>query len=243
MKRIFTILILGLFIIECNYGQDFKKIDYQIDFGVSLTIPYKKTIEIWPDIENHPKTDYGSNLGYYLEFLISYNFKKKYAINSGLYYKYTSIKINDKIGYIENKGNLTSSYLNLPILIKYRFSNKIPVSISAGPYLGFMIRANEKGTSYIDTAGFTFEEPDPIIQTIEPIQTYDKDIKKDYTLIDFGLSVKIDYDFRLSKQLTGIILTRFDYGLKDVMTNDLVNNNIASNWKNYNILLGLGIRL
>ena len=149
MKQIYAILILGLLIFDNSFGQDFKKIDYQFDFGTTLTIPYKKSIEIWPEFDGHPKTDYSSAFGYYFELMISYHFNSKIAINSGFNYNYNTLKINDKIGLTENKGSLTSSYLNLPILVKYRLSNNIPISISAGPYLGLMISANEKGTSYL----------------------------------------------------------------------------------------------
>ena len=237
------ILILGLISFGEIYSQDFKKINYQLDFGTTLTIPYKNTIEIWPEFEGHPQTDYSTNFGYFLEALISYNLNSKYSISTGLNYNLTSLKINDKIGLTENKGNLTNSFLTLPVLIKYRLSDKIPITISAGPYLGLLISANEKGTSYIDTAGFIFADPDPILESIEPIQKYDTDIKKDYTSIDYGISIQLDYEIKLSQGLKGVILTRFNYGLKDVLTNDLVNNSSANDWKNYNFMIGFGLKL
>jgi hypothetical protein len=242
MKQILMLLILGLISLGEIYAQDFKKINYQFDFGTTLTIPYKRTIEIWPEIDNHPQTYYSSNFGYFLEVLISYNLNSKYSMTTGLNYNLTSLKINDKIGLFENKGNLTNSYLTFPVMIKCHLSEKIPITISAGPYLGLLISANEKGTSYIDTAGLVFAEPDPVIQ-IEPKQNYDTDIKKDYTSIDYGLSVQIDYEINLSCGLKGVILTRFNYGLKDVLTNDLVNNSSANDWKNYNLMVGFGLKL
>lgn len=154
----------------------------------------------------------------------------------------TSLKINDKIGLIENKGNLTNSYLTFPVLIKHRLSDKIPITISAGPYLGVLISANEKGTSYLDTAGLVFAEPEAVIQ-IEPTQKYDTDIKKDYTSIDYGLSIQLDYEISLSRGLKGVILSRFNYGLKDILSNDLVNNSSANDWKNYNLMIGFGLKL
>ena len=38
-------------------------------------------------------------------------------------------------------------------------------------------------------------------------------------------------------------MSRFNYGFKDVITNDLVNNNTANDWRNYNLMIGLGIKL
>ncbi|MGD9994277.1 MAG: porin family protein [Salinivirgaceae bacterium] len=242
MKQILMILILGQISLGEINAQDLKKINYQFDFGTTLTIPYKSTIEIWPEIDNHPQTDYSSNFGYFLEVLISYNLNSKYSISTGLNYNLTSLKINDKIGLIENIGNLTNSYLTFPVLIKCRLSDKIPITISAGPYLGLLISANEKGTSYIDTAGLVFAEPDPVI-LIEPTQKYDTNIKKDYTSIDYGLSIQLDYEISLSSGLKGVILSRFNYGLKYVLTNDLVNNSSAKDWKNYHLMIGIGLKL
>lgn len=240
MKHIF--IVLGILIVTNIFGQDFKKFDYQFDIGTTLTIPYKKTIEIWPEVDRHPQTNYSSDFGYFLECMISYNFNKKVAINSGLNYNYSSLGINDKLGFYESKGNLTSSYLHLPILFKYHVYDKI--TISAGPYLGLLISANESGTTYIDTTGFVaFGIHDPILDAIEPIQKYDKNIKNDYTAFDFGLSGQVDYELALGEKLIGVIFSRFNYGLKNVMTNDLANNNTATEWRNYNFMIGIGIKL
>ncbi|TCO09636.1 outer membrane protein with beta-barrel domain [Natronoflexus pectinivorans] len=237
------ILILGLFTIGEISAQDFKRINYQLDFGTTLTIPYKSTIEIWPEIDKHPHTDYSPNFGYFLEVMISYNLNRKYSINTGLNYNYTALGISDKIGLFENKGNLTNSYLTFPVLIKCRLSNKLPISISTGPYLSLLISANEKGTTYIDTAGFIFDDPDPLLESIEPIQKYNTDVKKNYSAIDYGISLQLDYDIKLSQRLNGVVLTRFNYGLKNVLTNDLVNNSSANDWKNYNFMIGFGVKL
>jgi hypothetical protein len=247
MKQILMILIFGLISLGEIYSQDFKKVNYQLDFGTTLTIHYKKTIEIWPEFEGYPQTDYSTNFGYFLEALISYDLNSKFSISTGLNYNLTSLKINGKISLFENKGNLTNSYLSFPVLIKFRLSDLLPITISAGPYLGLLISANEKGTSYIDTSGFIIAEPDPEFPSdpvfqLEPKKKYDSDIKKDYTSIDYGLSIQLDYEINLSHGLKGVILTRFNYGLKDVLTNDLVNNSSANDWKNYNLMIGFGLK-
>lgn len=239
MKSIFT--VLGILIMTNIFGQDFKKFDYQFDIGTTLTIPYKKTIEIWPEVDRHPVTNYYSDFGYFLEGMISYNFNQKVAIQPGLNYNYSSLGINDRFGYYEAKGNLTSSYLHLPILVKYHVYDKI--SIAAGPYLGLLISAKEEGTTYLDTIGLTPWPPDPAFETIELTHEYDNKITNDYTSFDFGLSAQVDYEFGLGEKLAGVIFSRFNYGLKDVMTNDLETNNSATEWKNYNFMIGLGIRL
>ena len=243
MKQILTILILGVIAIGNIYSQETKKLNYQFDLGTTLSVPYKKTIEIWPEIEGHPQTDYSSSFGYFCELLVSYNINQKFFIQTGLNYNSNRIDINDKIGLIENKGKVLISYLNLPLYFGLKPIDDLPMTVSVGPYIGFILTAKEKGTSYIDTAGFISMEPDPVLQSIEPKQDYDTDIKKDYTLIDFGLSLQLDYELKLTENLRGVILTRFNYGLTNVLTNDLINNNSASDWKNYSLLVGFGLKL
>ncbi|MFO7862988.1 MAG: outer membrane beta-barrel protein, partial [Salinivirgaceae bacterium] len=117
MQKIIAVLILGLFSIGEFYGQDFKKVQFQVDFGTTLTLPYIKSIETLPHFDRNPQTDYGSDFGYFFEILMSYNFNSNYAISTGLNYNYLSLKITDKAGFIENKGELTNSYLTFPVFI------------------------------------------------------------------------------------------------------------------------------
>ncbi|MDA3866666.1 MAG: porin family protein [Salinivirgaceae bacterium] len=241
MKKIIAILILGLFSIGEFHGQDLKKMQFQVDFGTTLTIPYENSIETLPGFERNPQTDYGSGFGYFFEILMSYNLNSNYAISTGLNYNYLSLKITDKAGFKENKGDLTTSYLTFPVWITYRLSEKIPLKVSAGPYLSVLIGANEQGTTSLDTDGMQFDSPDPLL-LIDPEYKYDTDIKKDYTSIDYGFSIQLDYEIPLSQKLTGVVLSRFNYGLKNVLTNDLANKSLANEWKNYNIMFGLGLK-
>lgn len=243
MRKI-TLTLIGLLFLNVNLivGQEFKKIDYQFGFGTTVSIPYKKTVELWPEFEGHPKTDYNSSLGYFFELIISYKINAKFAINSGLNYNYGRLKINDKIGLTESKGNITNSYLNVPILIRFQLSDNIPISFSSGAYMGILIGAKEKGTSYIDTAGFV-DSGDPVLESIEPVQDYNNDIKGNYKKYDFGLSTQLDFEVKLNNKFSGIIFSRFNYGLTDVITNETYTNSSASEWKNMNLMFGIGLRL
>ncbi len=240
MKQI--LLILGLFSTLEIFGQDFKKMNYLIDVGTTLSIPYKKTIEIWPDIENHPQTDYSSDIGYFLDLKIQYNINTNYAIISGLNYNHSSIKTDDKTGLIENKGNISTTYLNIPLLLKYQLFNSFPLSVAAGPYLGILMNVKEKGTTSVDISNLLYYESDPLIYYVSD-QKYENDIKKDYTKIDLGIGVELNYEIKLSSKLAGVIMTRFNYGFMNVLTNDLANYSSADKWKNYNLLIGFGIKL
>ncbi|WP_289056234.1 porin family protein, partial [Carboxylicivirga marina] len=238
--------LLIIFLVATSMGgvlaQDLKKTNIQFDFGTTITIPYKGMVEMNPELIEHAKTEYSADFGFFLEFLISYNLNSKCAISTGLNYNYTSYKIYDQIGLFENKGNLTNSNISIPILFKYKPIERLPLSISAGPYLGFLINANEKGTSIIDTTGLVFLQPDPVFD-FGISQEYESDILNDYTSFDYGLSIQFDYEIKISQTLNGIMLTRFNYGLKNVLTNDLANKSSANTWKNYNLMIGFGLKL
>ena len=236
------LLILGLFITAEIFAQDFKKINYQINAGTIMSVPYKKTIEIWPDIENHPRTDYGSAFGYFLDLKIQYNLNDKSAIASGFNYSLFSVKIEDKAGMIENKGNISTTCLNIPLFFQYKLFNKLPISVAAGPYLGILLNAKEKGTTTYDISGLEYSESDPLIYYLED-QKYENDIKKDYKKTDAGIVVELEYKINLGSKLSGVLLTCFNYGLVNVLTNDLANYSNADKWKNYYFIIGIGIGL
>lgn len=242
MKLINT--IIGLLTFTNIFSQDFKRIESQFDLGTTMTIPYKKTVVTWPGAINGPQTDYNSNFGYFFEYMISYNMTNKIAIYSGLNYNFNRYGIVDKIGFMERKGNLTSSNVYFPVLFRYSFSDKVPLLLFTGPYLNLLINAREKGTLYIDTAEIVyFGEPDPAIESINPIQKYDNNITKEYPHFDFGLSAQLDYEFKLSEKIDGVIYTRFNYGIKRKTESDLVSVSTPTYWRNYTLMIGFGIKL
>lgn len=220
-----------------------KNVDFQLGFGPSLSIPYKNTIEVMPELERNPRTDYFPRMGYFFDASLSLHLNKHYAIQTGLNYHLSSIKINDRVGFYESEGQITNTCLSLPLLLKFRISQKIPLSVSAGLYFSILLAANESGTAFIDTAAFVSFMPDPLIESIEPVSKYNSDIKKYYEPVDFGLSLQIDYEFWTKKAIAGVLFTRINYGLKDVLTNEPNNRNTASQWKNYSVMLGFGVKL
>jgi hypothetical protein len=200
-------------------------------------IPFRPYCHSYRGVPNHPTTEYSSNFGYFLEWIVVYNITSKLEINTGLNYNYSRLKIDDKIGLIENKGNLNTSYFQLPIMIRYCLSDKFPFSISGGPYIGLLFNTKNKGTSYIDRSGLP--SPDPLIGSSSITQEYNTNVSKKYKTIDLGFSVQLDYEFKLNMKLKGLILTRFNYGLTNILTDNI---NFASSWKNYNLIIGFGMK-
>jgi hypothetical protein len=241
MKLIITLLLFISTLI--SFGQDFKIFEYEINLGTNISIPYKWTIETMPNFEGHPETDYRPGIGYFFEFITSYHLNTRASLYSGLNLNGTLLHIHDKLGLLESIGKIKTTYISVPILINYRFSDNSPFSFSLGPYFGFIISAREIGTTTFDTAGFIIDDDsDPIIDSIDPIQDYDNDIKKNFRSLDFGVSAQYDYEFEISDSFLGVIFTRFNYGLLNVITNDIYTKGTADKWKNYNLVLGVGLK-
>lgn len=247
MRKIVIIIIIFLFSNFENYAQENKKFSFQFDIGTSITIPYKSTIEFQTllPINGSYKTNYKIDYGYFAEILSSYNKNEKISVTTGLNYNYISYRINDGEGIITSKGNLNNSYLNIPLLLNYRLSENTPISISAGTYFGLLLFAQEKGTSYLDTSNLIFADPnDPLLQ---PEQDYENNIAEDYYSVDYGVLLQLEYEFSLKEKISGVILSRFNYGLKNVLSSGIdkskTMHSAAYEWKNYNILIGIGIKI
>jgi hypothetical protein len=235
-------LFLPLFLIMVfnSHGQELRKFSFQYNMGSTLSIPYKKTIELFPDFEGHPQTEYFSRFSYFIEGQFSYWFNQRLSVNTGLNFNINRLGIIDKIGLQTNTGEVESSYFTIPLLVNYHFKNKI--AVSAGPFFSILNNAKEFGTSVTDTSKFNFyDSHDPAILSQDFNYEYDSEIKKNLSPIDYGLSVQIDYTFNISKRISAVILSRFNYGLNDIIV-DFQQRNTATVWKNYSLLFGAGIK-
>ncbi len=235
------VIILLLFGYFENYGQEQKKFSAQFDIGTSISIPYKSSVTIRTLLPTtgSSKTEYQTNIGYIGEILGNYNINNNISISSGLNYKSISYKINDGEGIIKSTGTLNTSYINIPLLLNYKFSDNFPVSISAGTYIGFLIFAREKGTTYIDTSLITVTDPnDPILNSSS---NYDDNIKKAYSPVDYGISLQFKGELNQNEKASVIIFSRFNLGLKNIRSG-CTDHSAMYKWENYNIVIGIGIK-
>jgi len=212
-----------------------------------LTIPYKSKIEtyvLYPATMTTPYTEYETNYGYYLEGLIKYKLNNNFSITTGFNYKFISYKILDIWNYNISEGKINNYIFNIPFFLNYKLSEKIPITVSAGPYIELLIKARETGVTYIDTSKILVIDPnDPLLKE----QNYDNNLIHKYKPINYGLSIQLEYEHKFSKKMSGILLSRFNYGLNNVLIDNLEKRpafkNSAIEWKNYNILIGLGIKI
>jgi hypothetical protein len=255
MKRILIIAIIFLLSILRNFGQENKKVSFQFDIGTTVTVPYVSSID------GQFSVNYKSNLGYFAEVLSIYHVNEKLSLISGLNYKYISYKIsykiahnpylttqgpvdNTNISYSKAEGSFNNSYLNIPFMFNYRFYENI--SISAGLYSGLLLFAKEKWpSSDAKTALELIKQNEPNLERANLESNYN--IKEDYYNIDYGLLIQLGYEFKLNDKLSGVILSRFNYGLKNVLSSSMdkprTGHNLANKWKNYNISIGIGLKI
>ena len=88
---------------------------------------------------------------------------------------------------------------------------------------------------------------DPNDPALQPEQKYENYIVKDYYLIDYGVLLQLDYEFRLNENISGVIISKFNYGLKNVISSGInkrkTMHSAAYEWRNYNIMIGIGVRI
>ena len=244
MRNILGVLI-GLFIFSSVNGQEDKKWDYQLNFGATVTVPFIKSeennFEYNGQIIDTEKINYASGIGYFAEFMTSYSLNSKLSLMLGVNYSNISFKVNSEFGIQENKGIITTSNIHFPLYAKYKVTEKNPISVSFGPFFRIIASANEDGTFYLDTSNlFVLDPNDPLLQ---PETDYKNNIKENYEKYDWGLSLQFDYEISISSKFKGIILTRFNYSLRNVINNQSIGVNTPKEWGNYSFDIGIGIKI
>ncbi|MCG8582658.1 MAG: PorT family protein [Bacteroidales bacterium] len=234
-------IICFLLILSADISsQESSKLNYQLNAGTSISIPYKKSISTFTHIENHPRMNYSSAFGYFIEAMVSYDLNETFLVMTGINYNHNTLDFKEKAGAFEINSNISSSYIDIPIMFGLKLGD---MSLSAGPYLGFVISAKEKGTSFIDTTGLiTMDPDDSSFDEIETTQHYDRDNKRHYKPIVWGLAAQIDYEFKLTYKLKGVLLTRLNYELTSVIKKDQ-SMNLPDNWKDSSVMVGFGVKL
>ena len=88
--RKYTVILL---LVCCTYiqGQQTKKINYQIDFGTTYSIPFEDRIV---KASNHWVTAfYNSSFGVFLDFSMIYNFNNYISLSSGMIFYQNRLEI------------------------------------------------------------------------------------------------------------------------------------------------------
>lgn len=239
-----TLTIFGLLLLSSLSSQDIKRLEFQFNIGTNISFPSTRSYETMVQFEGHPETKYASQFGYFAEVLMTYSFNKNLGLQSGVNYNNSKLKVVDKTGLIESKGDITTTYIQLPILIKYRLSDSFPFTFAGGVYCGLMLNACQNGTSVFDITGLE-TSPDGEIPLVEPVFNYSDDIKTNFKDLDFGLSFQMGYEFNISEKYSGLFFSRFNYGLIDLKSDEFYvgSNYSIGKWHNIGLLIGIGIKI
>lgn len=234
-----TITLIGFILFFNVSAQEVQKFNYQLNFGTSVSIPFKSQVEnIWSN-DGKPFTYFKSDIGYFAELMISYNFNKRMLLNTGISYINGSLQSNISSGAFEQDATIHTNYLGIPVMFDYQILKNKPLRVGLGCYINFLVNAKEKGTRYTDTTGFYIYYPDPVLQSIEPEEEYNTNVTEHFNLLDFGLIAKVEYEFKLTEKIALLVFSRFNYGLIEIRE----RTNWVEKWKNYNFLFGVGLKI
>jgi hypothetical protein len=213
-------------------AQEFKKFEYGLYLGASFSAPYQKDIEKTTDFGQNFIIKSNSKMGYFGELLFLYKFTSKTAISAGFNFTQYKLNSNFQSDGLERDGTVHESYLNFPFLIRYQLFKKIPISLSAGPYIGILLNAKENGVT-ISNLPLYDKDGNFVVGNIN----YDFDVKEAFKSYDFGVSTQLGYEIKISHEVACIFFCKFNYGLIDVRKDEIIE------WKNYYLMTGIGIKI
>ena len=194
-----------------NYSQNSK-----IKFGVQAGLNYSNFRGY--NIPSAMNQLYSENpaLAYLVGINIEYKIKEKFSLKLELNYERKSQKADNIIEFSEtgdpNEQSLkyyfstkrNYDYLVLPILLKYKFTNKKNFCISGGPFIGYLLKS--KLTNNLNITGFNFDSID-----------FTASNKK----TDFGISLGLGKEIGLSKNKTVNFEIRENIGLSNTSKVDV----------------------
>ncbi|WP_309641326.1 porin family protein [Flavobacterium sp.] len=208
MKRILTITLFTFCFSALTFAQ--KKGDTEFGFNVGFN---GSTVS---NVDGSSKIGNGINLG----FAADYYFSNRWSIKGKLIYDQKGW--ND--GYIEffnefdpsipgntYKTDFNLNYLTIPVMANWHFGRKKNWYLNFGPYIGFLMSANET--------------------------RFDTDLKDGFNTTDFGLSVGIGVKIPVSDKLKISLEYDEQDGLSDVfkssgktVTNSRFSLNVGVNF-------------
>jgi hypothetical protein len=226
-----TLLFLALIVTLSisSFAQKGMNIEIIANPGMSMGGNYKYQDFYTPDIINLHKT---FTFGYNTGVATGYNFNEKSGIRLGVLYSKQGQ--NSEANWIDpyslnvtTKRTVSLNYLKIPLQFHYLFSpeKKISFTFSAGLYGGLLLNykdenkisystldgttintytaTDETYTNALATVNGTFTEIDTF--TIKPYKTY-----------DFGGTVAVGLQFKLTERISIPIMLNYQIGFMDI---------------------------
>lgn len=215
----------------------------QIKYGAKAGINVSSLKGDYPDEIDENKSIIGFHIGGFLEYSINEKFsiqpellfstqggsseiKETYEYNNGTYYE--SFTQTPKI-----------SYLNIPLMFKYKVIEKL--SVEFGPQIGFALSAKSKW-EYIDSEDSSYNETIEVDLLNGGNYIFlgdDVEVKGRFNKFDFGLNIGTSYE--LTEQI--FVQARYNLGLS-VVDDNSTNGTNTDSWdlKNSVLQFSLGYK-
>jgi hypothetical protein len=142
MRKLFTILLIGIFVCPTVIAQNKKaskiKLDWGLRTGVNITHLYIT------DINDDPVPGYESNwrTGFVLGAFVHIPLHKKIAVETNFLY---SSMGGDYTTNLSDHIRARYNYFSIPVLAKYAINNKW--TVLAGPQFDFLIQGKETSSA------------------------------------------------------------------------------------------------
>jgi hypothetical protein len=224
----YLIFGIALLISISSYGQDIKRLNYQLDIGPTVTIPYNHITNI-----NLVTTKYNCGVGFFTEMNCCYNINNQYSLACGVNYSFCNLKTDYTIGAERLKLNVLSQSITVPLEFKLRVFTSKPFFIRVGGYFGTVLSTKEKGTQYIDTTKFQPIQNPPLPTTIIVSETLNNGF-----ILTYGLSARVEYIIKVNDNIGLVVFSKFSYGWSYWHQYQHKDKDL-----NYNLLFGIGINI
>lgn len=124
--------------------------------------------------------------------------------------------------YADFKNEASLNYLEVPLMGKMEWGEKLKYYVNAGPYIGFLLKAKQEtsGNSliYFDKGGTM---PVSILGQQLPEQSFGAttDVKENIKSTNFGLTGGVGLSYNLTKKSALLLDARAAYGLTSIQEN------------------------
>ncbi len=241
MKRNFYVSVILIFLIPVTVFAGTNGQSVKIGIKAGTSIP-----SLRDDGNNEITRDYESKMAGSFGLIADIGISGKLSIKTGLDYsgqggvrdgqqpvtdlpvQFSQLLPQGSYIYANFNNNSVLNYMEIPIMVKLEWGNKLKYYLNAGPYLGFLLNAKQKtsGSSqfYLDKNGTM-----PLTISGQPLglQSFDAntDIKDDINSTNIGMTGGVGLSFDLNKKSALVFDARAAYGLKSVQKDTELNGN------------------
>jgi hypothetical protein len=186
MKKVILTTLMFCSILVSS--QDFK---FGVKGGLNIA-RLNTTLQTIPGGSTSTTNVIGMNVGVFGDYKIS----DKFSLQPELLYSMQGGKATLNVAGQSLTQTLSLNYLNIPVMVKYFFTEKI--NIQTGPQIGLLLSATDK-----------------IDSSITGTPSSSANVKSDIKSIDFGVNFGLGYDFTENISVS----TRYNLGLSEIEKN------------------------